>query len=63
MQHKETSMNFSPRDFIHPEDHAALENLKSIPLFSVCVKTFMKAVSEQFLHGVNMAQKVRLGPR
>jgi Zn-dependent protease with chaperone function len=62
MQHKETSMNFSPRDFIHPEDHAALENLKSLPLFSACVKTFMKAISEQFLHGINMAQKVRLGP-
>jgi Zn-dependent protease with chaperone function len=55
-------MNISPHVFIHPEDRAALENLESIPLFSSCVKMFMKIVTEQFLHGVSMAQKIRLGP-
>jgi len=55
-------MSIAPRDFIHPEDQAALENLKSIPLFSSCVKMFMKVVDEQLLHGISMAQKIRLGP-
>lgn len=55
-------MNFSAREFIHPEDQAALENLKSIPLFSTCIQMFMKAIPERFLHGLSMAQKIRLGP-
>lgn len=50
------------REFVHPEDRAALENMKSIPLFSQCVKLFLKVVNEQLLHGVNMATKIRLGP-
>jgi Zn-dependent protease with chaperone function len=53
--------DISHYDFIHPEDRAALENLRSIPLFSECVKMFMKALPEQLLHGVSMAQKIRLG--
>jgi hypothetical protein len=55
-------MPFSPRDFIHPEGQAALEHLQAIPLFAACVKAFMKIVPEPLLYGVNMAQKIRLGP-
>lgn len=55
-------MPLASSDFIHPEDSAALENLKSIPLFTPCLKAFMNLVNEQLLFGVNMAQKIRLGP-
>jgi Zn-dependent protease with chaperone function len=55
-------LNGSPRDFIHPEDQAALDNLRSIPLFAECLQAFMKLVPERLLHGLNMAQKIRLGP-
>lgn len=50
-------------DFTHPEDRAALERLRTIPLFPSCVKAFMKMFPERVLHGLNMANKVRLGPR
>jgi Zn-dependent protease with chaperone function len=49
-------------DFMHPEDKAALENLQSLPLFSQCLKAFMKMGIEQQLHGLNLANKIRLGP-
>ena len=39
-----------------------LENLKAIPLFSQCLKSFMKIGIERVIHGVSMAQKIRLGP-
>jgi len=51
------------RAFIHPEDEAALEQLRSIPLFSQCLQAVMKLAPERLLHGLNMAQKVRLGPK
>jgi len=56
-------MKLSPDDFTHPEDRAALEKLRSIPLFPSCVKAFMKFMPERQLHGLNMAQKIRLSPR
>lgn len=49
--------------FIHPEDRAALEQLESIPLFPECVKAFLKFFPERSVHGLNMAEKIRLGPR
>lgn len=55
-------MQMSPSVFIHPEDQAALDNLRSLPLFPTAVKAFMKMVPERFLHGMNMANKIRLGP-
>jgi Zn-dependent protease with chaperone function len=55
-------VNISPEDFIHPADKAALENLQSIPLFTQCSKAFLKTFTEQFFRGLNLAQKVRLGP-
>jgi Zn-dependent protease with chaperone function len=54
---------FKPDDFTHPEDRAALEKLHAIPLFPACVKAFMKFLPERQLHGLNMASKIRLGPK
>lgn len=56
-------MKLSPDDFTHPEDRAALEKLRAIPLFPACVKAFMKYLPERTLHGLNMAQKIRFSPR
>ncbi|OQZ00600.1 MAG: peptidase M48 [Candidatus Brocadia sp. UTAMX2] len=56
-------MSIPARYFIHSEDHAAMEKLKSIPMFSSCVKMFMKLITEQQMHGLNMANKIRLGPQ
>lgn len=56
-------MPATPDDFTHPLDRAALEKLQAIPLFPSCVKAFMKLLPERVLHGLNMANKVRLGPR
>lgn len=55
-------MKLLPQDFIHPDDQTALSNLQSLPLFSECLKMFMKLGWEQFFHGTNMANKIRLGP-
>ena len=49
-------------DFIHPEDEMARRNLESIPGFSSVVKGFMQLGYEQFFHGLNMANKIRLSP-
>lgn len=55
-------MKVSPDDFIHPADAKALANLRAVPLFDKALKLTMKLCSEQMLYGLNMAQKVRLGP-
>lgn len=49
--------------FVHPEDSAALQQLESIPLFPECVKAYLKIFPERLLHGLNMAEKIRLGPQ
>ncbi len=49
--------------FIHPQDKAALETLKRIPLFDTVMKQYMKLFDERTCHGINMASKIRLGPR
>lgn len=54
-------MTLDPHEFIHPSDKAALEALKAIPLFTPCLKAFLKIGIEEYLYGVNMAQKIRLG--
>ena len=56
-----SSMKVAARDFIHPEDHAALENLKAIPLFAACLKSFMNIGTERSIQGLSMANKIRLG--
>jgi Zn-dependent protease with chaperone function len=55
-------MSIEPSEFIHPADKAALEALKAIPLFTPCLKTFLKTFTEEYFLGVNLAQKIRLGP-
>ena len=56
-------MVFSPNDFVHPEDKAALEQLEAIPGFSLAVKSFLAFFNEKLVHGMNMASKIRLGPK
>ena len=51
-----------PFEFIHPEDAAALEALKKIPVLPSVVKAFMDLGAEQLMKGLNMASKVRLSP-
>lgn len=46
--------------FIHPEDEKALAAMKAVPGFDSVVKKFMQVGYETFLHGVNMASKIRL---
>lgn len=46
--------------YMHPQDKVALDALKSIPGFTTVLKGFMKNFSEQQLHGINMATKLRL---
>jgi len=55
-------MVVSYREFIHPEDKAAQDQLTSIPIFLSCVKMFMKMGLEQMMHGSNLAEKILLGP-
>jgi Zn-dependent protease with chaperone function len=55
-------MKVVPKDYIHPEDLAALENLKAIPLFSACLKSFLNIGVERLIQGLSMANKIRLGP-
>jgi Zn-dependent protease with chaperone function len=50
------------KDFIHPEDAAALRNMEAIPGFPTAVKTFLKYGYEKQYHGMNMASKIRLSP-
>lgn len=55
-------MRVEAKDFMHPDDRAALEALRSIPLFPQALKTFMKLMDERQVYILNMAQKIRLGP-
>ena len=48
--------------FIHPEDKAALEKLRAIPLLDTVVKQYLKYFTEDMLHGINIASKIKLGP-
>jgi Zn-dependent protease with chaperone function len=53
----------SPADYIHPEDEAARRNMEAIPGFPLALKAFLKIGMEQYLHGVNMASKIRLSEK
>lgn len=52
----------NPSNFIHPEDAAALETLKKIPVLASVIKSFMDLGAEQLQTGLNMASKIRLSP-
>ena len=51
-----------PADYIHPEDEAARRNMEAIPGFATAMKLFMRYYDEQIVHGMNMANKIRLSP-
>ena len=55
-------MRVNARDFIHPEDAAAHEQLRGIPMFDQFVKTFLKVFQEQLFHNQYLSQAIRLGP-
>ena len=54
-------MNY--RDFIHPEDSAALEKLKAVPGFDTATKWVMELGVEQFCKCMYMANHIRLSPK
>ena len=51
-----------PADYIHPEDEAARRTMEAIPGFAAAMKLFMRYYDEQIVHGMNMANKIRLSP-
>ncbi len=50
------------KPFIHPEDRDALNKLQAIPGLDMLVKKYLQAITEDMMHGINMASKIRLGP-
>lgn len=56
-------MRISPKDFMHPKDRAALEQLECIPGFSSIVKKLLATGIEQYQYGINMASRIRLSER
>ena len=55
--------SINPRDYYHPQDQKALRELQQIPGFSTALKAFMKMFSENMIRGINMSNKVQIGPR
>lgn len=51
------------QDFIHPEDETARQNMEAVPGFSAAVKAFLKIGLEQYYHGINLAQKIKLSEK
>lgn len=49
--------------FIHPEDKAALEKLKAVPLLELVVKKVDKHLIADSQHAVNLASRIRIGPK
>ena len=49
-------------DFIHPDDAAAIKSLESIPALSAIMKKVLDLNAERYIHGVNLASKVKLSP-
>ena len=50
------------KPFIHPEDRDALNKLQTIPGLDTLVKKYMQTVTEDMMHGINLASKIKLGP-
>ena len=50
------------KEFIHPEDEAALRNLEAVPGFDSVARFILEHVTEDMMHGLYMAQNVRLSP-
>jgi Zn-dependent protease with chaperone function len=56
-------MPVAASEFIHPEDAAALENLKAVPLLNTCVAAFLKLGLERYVHGIFLSKNIRLSER
>ena len=50
----------NPKDFIHPEDAAAMEQLEHVPGFAALVKKTLALGLENLQYGINMASSIRL---
>lgn len=50
------------REFIHPEDEAAMRNLAAVPGFDSVARFILEHFTEDLIHGLYMAQNVRLSP-
>ena len=50
------------KPFIHPQDRDALNKLQAIPGLDTLMRKFMQSVTEDMMHGINMASKIKLGP-
>ncbi|MGL4942892.1 MAG: M48 family metallopeptidase [Thermoguttaceae bacterium] len=55
-----TPMPVHYRDFIHPEDDAARQQLEAIPGFQTVVKYILSLGVEKYFHNLYMAQHIRL---
>lgn len=53
-------MNY--KEFIHPEDEAAMRNLEAVPGFDAVARFILEHYTEDLMHGLYMAQNVRLSP-
>ena len=53
-------MNY--REFIHPADEAAMRNLAAVPGFDAVARFVLEHFTEDMMHGLYMAQNVRLLP-
>lgn len=51
------------KDFIHPEDAAAMEQLEHIPGFAALVKKTLSLGLENLQYGMNMASSIRLSEK
>lgn len=51
------------RDFVHPEDEAALKTLKSVPGMDAVVKKINEIGVERRMRGLNLANHIRLSER
>lgn len=56
----ENESNMNDREFIHPEDEAALRNLEAVPGFDAIARFILEHFTEDMMHGLYMAQNVRL---
>ncbi len=55
-------MPINYREFIHPEDEAARQQLEAVPGFQNATKWFMDLGIETYCHGLFMGEKIRLSP-
>jgi Zn-dependent protease with chaperone function len=53
----------SPIDFYHPDDRKARAQLEAVPGLAKAVKAWLSRGAERSQYGLDLADKVRLGPR